>query len=110
MHDATLYDRKKIGGAYNVDMKLDDANHDKVTNSNDGDVVVVSGTAVKGHTGNLGQVFIKPSYEELFVGGIELESVEVTSVNGKEVSPSNFAGDLFPNGTTVTLRGTRVGV
>jgi|GEM_PF-2500678 len=107
MHDATLYPQKNVGGTGNVDLKVDNANFEKVMDCEVGASVQVDATAVKGYTGNQGQVYIQKKYEQFFIEGITLDEVEVIQVNG---APIKGNGDLYPENAEVVIQGTRTEV
>lgn len=107
MHDGTLYPERGVGGAYNVDVKIDDENFDKICEAELGSTVMVEATAVKGHTGNTRQIFIKREYVQFFTDGATLDDVKIKVHAQPTATGSGGDGNLYPENVKITIQGIR---
>lgn len=106
MHDSTLYPERNVGGGFNVEVKLDDENYQKVCDADVGTAVTIEGFAERDFTGNESGVYIRRGYDQLFTDGITLDEVVVTQVHAK-ASAAGADGNLYPKKTKITIQGTR---
>lgn len=99
----TLYVKVGTVGAMNVDVDVEKSIISYIEEALDGATITLKVTAVKGYTGNNGQVFIKHTYDVLsFEDSLSLDQISILSVNGDQV----YKEGLFPVGSILSLIGT----
>lgn len=106
MKTASLYPQTGVGGTGNIDLEVDDLNYNRVIDAEISAAVQVEATAVKGYTGNVGQVFLKKNYKQFFIEGVTLDDVQILQVQGQP-GPNPPSGNLYPQGARILLEGTR---
>ena len=107
MHDGSLYPERGVGGGFNVDVQLDPKDFEKICNAEIGDEVSVDATAVRGYSGNQGQVFIKREYDQFFTDGITLDEVKVSVHNHPTATGAGGDGNLYTENARITITGIR---
>lgn len=107
MYDGTLYPQRGVGSSFNVDVKLNEKNFQKICDAEIGSTITLDATAVKGHTGNEGEIFVKRTYDQFFTDGITLDEVEVQTQAKPTATSAVGDGNLYPENITVTIKGTR---